>query len=91
MKNSFVHRYAIIMILLFADVIWLSATGFLALWIRFDFSIPYLLEDFWAEQIRVTPIIVATVVAIYYMFRLYHSLWRFASVMELARIVSAYI
>ena len=91
MKNSFMHRYAVIMVLLFADIIWLSATGFLSLWIRFDFSVPYLMEDFWAEQIRVTPIAVVTFIVIYYIFRLYHSLWRFASVMELARIVCAYI
>lgn len=91
MKNPVTHRYAIVLILVFLDVIWLCSMGFLSLWIRFDFAVPYLMDGYWEEMIRVLPIVIPTIIAIYFGFRLYHSLWRFVSIMELARIVCAYI
>lgn len=91
MKNPVTHRYAIVLILLFLDVIWLCSMGFFALWIRFDFGVPREMDGYWGEMIRVLPIVVPTMLIIYFGFRLYHSLWRFVSIMELARIVCVYI
>lgn len=43
------------------------------------------------NQLRMTPIVVVTLLVIYYFCKLYHSVWRFASVSELSRIVLAYL
>ena len=79
------------LILLFFDVVAIGCSGFIALWIRYDTSIGRIEIKYIDELIRVLPLILITYLVIYYIFRLYHSIWRFASVSELARIVGAYI
>ena len=78
-------------ILAFADILSVLISYLTALLLRFDFmfsSIPkeYLEGYLWSMLFWVT----ATIV-VFYTFRLYHSIWRFASVAEVRRILSAYM
>ena len=78
-------------ILLFLDVISILVSYLAALLMRFDFifsNIPreYLDGYFWSM-----PYWVIVTVVVFYGFRLYHSIWRFAGIDEAKRIVQAYI
>ncbi len=78
-------------ILLFLDVISILVSYLAALLLRFDFifsNIPreYLDGYFWSM-----PYWVIVTVVVFYGFRLYHSIWRFAGIDEAKRIVQAYI
>lgn len=79
------------LVILFFDLLGITFSGFFALWIRFDLSIAKIETKYVEEQRRILPILILTLVAVYFLFRLYHSIWRFASVSELTRIVGAYI
>ncbi len=79
------------LIIVFFDIVTLALSGFVALWVRFDFSINQIPANFLETQIRMTPMVVVTFLVIYYLCKLYHSVWRFASVSELSRIVLAYV
>ena len=79
------------LLILFFDLLGITFSGFFALWIRFDLSIAKIETKYVEEQRRILPILILTFVAVYFLFRLYHSIWRFASVSELTRIVGAYI
>ncbi|MBQ1598750.1 MAG: hypothetical protein II080_08945, partial [Lachnospiraceae bacterium] len=79
------------LLILFFDLLGITFSGFFALWIRFDLSIAKIETKYVEEQRRILPILILTLVAVYFLFRLYHSIWRFASVSELTRIVGAYI
>ena len=79
------------LLILFFDLLGITFSGFFALWIRFDLSIAKIETKYVEEQRRILPILMLTLVAVYFLFRLYHSIWRFASVSELTRIVGAYI
>lgn len=79
------------LLILFFDLLGITFSGFFALWLRFDLSIAKIDGKYIEEQKKILPILMITFVAIYFLFRLYHSIWRFASVSELTRIVGAYI
>lgn len=69
------------------DIISVLSAGFMALWSRFNFeAIPdVFLSSFWGYM----PIIVAETILIFYIFRMYHSLWAYAGLNEMGNIVAA--
>lgn len=79
------------LVILFFDILTLSLSGFVALWIRFDFSVSNIESQYIDQQLKITPFVVVSLLIIYYFCKLYHSVWRFASVSELSRIVLAYL
>ena len=71
------------------DVITVVSASMMALWVRFDFSVdkiekPYL-EQVWLLMIPN----VLMVLAVYWLFRMYRSGWKYASIYELQNIVFA--
>lgn len=75
--------------LLFYDMAAIAASGFLALWIKFDFQFgqvdPRFLETAW----HYLPHRMITTVALFFLFRLYGSLWSYAGMVELEGIFTA--
>ena len=73
-------RYILVGLLLTTDVLIVSATPFLAFWLRFEGNIStYWLNLVWQQL----PLIVGVRIATFYLFRLYHRVWRYASINEL--------
>ena len=73
-----------------ADAFSVAFAHLLSLLVRFDFrygDIPQLYKE---NIVYMLPIAVATTLIVYYIFRLYHSIWRFASLTEVYRIIAAY-
>ena len=62
-----------------------------ALWVRFDFSIKRIPERFLSMTFRFVPVVIAVTVALYFWRRLYHSIWRYASLAEAFNIIVVYL
>ena len=74
------------------DVAMMVLCAFAAIWVRFDFSALSSLDSGYVEtMLGFLPIYIITYLVTYYVFRLYHSIWRYAGVMEVARAVACYI
>ena len=71
------------------DILIINASSFIALWIRFDFSIGSIEPKYISELLQYIPINTIITLGIFWLFRLYHSLWKFASVDELMNVIFA--
>ena len=85
------QRQSRAVILVFADVLSISASYFAALMLRFDFIYSNIPSEYLEGYIRSLPYWLIVTVATFYILRLYHSVWSFAGVSELVRMVAAYL
>ncbi|MEE1518033.1 MAG: nucleoside-diphosphate sugar epimerase/dehydratase [Lachnospiraceae bacterium] len=76
-------------ILLVADIIVINICSLLALLVRFDFRFSAIDETYLNNATVYSPINTLTIVLILWLFRLYSSVWTYASVSELKKIVLA--
>lgn len=75
-----------IVILIIIDVILVNLALFFSLWLRFDGQIP----AFYLQSYRqIIGIYTVLLIALFYLFGLYHRLWQYASIGELLSIVGA--
>ena len=80
------------MILLVAlDVICILGAFFVGLWLRFDFHLAMVPERYMLGYLQFVSIWCPVALMVFTAFRLYHSIWHFASVDELLRIMGAYL
>lgn len=90
--NSSINWYLVRRtILCLADVIGIALAFFIALLARFDFSISKVPQMYIAPTLRFIPAAVIVLLFVYYILRLYHSIWRYAGLNEVYRIFVAYI
>ena len=85
-KNIY-HR---IFILAVADILSILAMFFAGLWFRYDFRFSEIPIEYIVSYLKFTVIWCAVSAAVFAVCRLYHSIWRFASVDELLHIICAY-
>lgn len=79
------------LILAFMDVLILFVSYFFGLMLRYEFVYRKIPKEYLQTYVDVMiPYAILTVV-IFYLFRLYHSIWRFASISELGRIICAFM
>ena len=72
------------------DAIAVSAAYFLALWFRFDCMFTAIPQEQYLEPyMKFVPIYAAVCILVFWRLRLYKSIWRFASVSELMRVMVA--
>ena len=76
--------------LLLADVLTILFSFFAALLLRFDFAMSTIPREYLVGYAWSMPFWVTAAVVVFYGCRLYHSIWRLASVSELRRILIAY-
>lgn len=76
-------------LLLIADIIMINMCSFLALLVRFDFRFSAIDERYLNNAIAYSPINTLTIVFILWVYKLYASVWTYASVSELKKIVFA--
>ena len=77
-------------ILMFSDAFTIGLSYLLALLIRYDLSIGKVPVKYIDKVLLFIPVAIIVSFIVYYIFKLYHSIWRFASVTEIDRIVKAY-
>lgn len=79
-----------ILFLLAADAILIEAAAFLSLFVRFEMSVTLLdMSGFLPSLIRYAPVNLVTTLGIFWLCRLYSSLWEYAGIEELMRVVIA--
>ena len=76
--------------LVLSDVIAINLAAFLALFSRFEFSLSQLIRSGYLNQLsRFAVIGTILTLIVFYLMRLYHSMWEYASTAELVRIAAA--
>ena len=78
-----------IIILLIADVLFIQLASLLAISIRFDFHWIEIPEHFMESIASYVMINTICTIAVFWLFRLYHSVWHYASSSELVSILGA--
>ncbi len=75
--------------LLILDILAVNLSFFLALWLRFDLRFSSIPVSYFSAWKKFTLIYTVVCVAVFMLFRLYRSLWRYASYDELWRVTMA--
>ena len=88
-RRKIEHWQMVMLFLMIYDVIAIVVSYFLALWIRFDCQYGRIPRDFLEAYQSSILIYAACSVLIFWLLRLYKSIWRFASYSELIRVVMA--
>ncbi|MBR6019171.1 MAG: polysaccharide biosynthesis protein [Lachnospiraceae bacterium] len=73
------------------DIVAVAMSYFLALWLRFDCRFSLIQENYLRAWKFFTPAYVVVCILVFYLLRLYKSIWRFASYSELLRTIIASI
>lgn len=79
------------MVLAIADVLCILIAYFAALLLRFDFIYTSIPEEYLLGYVWSMPYWVISTIVVFYICRLYHSIWWLASMAELRMIITAYI
>ena len=79
------------LLLAFADVLIILSSYLLALLLRFDFVYTSIPKMYIQGYLVAMPYWVVSSMVVFYICRLYHSIWRLASVSELRMILNAYV
>lgn len=77
------------LLLCLADIIIVIGAYFMALFMRFDFQVAMIPEEYIAGYFWSMPFWVVSTIVIYYIYKLYHSIWAFVSIAEVKRLVMA--
>lgn len=78
------------MLVLIADILVIIFSYFFALFLRFDFSIGSIPERYIEGFIWATPLWCVLTVVVFYVMRLYHSIWSYVSISEALRVIASY-
>ena len=88
-KKRSEHWRTISILLMIYDIIAVNMSYFLALWFRFDCTFSKIYWFYLDSWIRFIPVYTLICLFTFTVFRLYRSIWRFASFVELINIVKA--
>lgn len=90
-RNKIMHWHLVSFYLVAYDLIAVTAAYFLALLIRFDFSFSRIPIIYYQPWLYFAPLYALLCILVFWVCRLYNSIWRFASFKELQRITVASI
>ena len=85
-NKLFEHWQGISLLLGLYDVIAVNLAYFLGLWLRFDCRFSMIPQDYLTAWERFLPVYTIVCIVVFWLLKLYRSLWRFASVSELMRV-----
>ena len=71
------------------DLVAVSLAYFFALWFRFDCQYTEIPDNYFSAWLMFTPAYALVCVVVFRLFHLYQSIWKFASFVELKRIIYA--
>lgn len=88
-KFRFEHWQVIALYLMAYDILAINGSYFLALWIRFDCKFNQIPKDYFIPYVKFVPIYSVFCIIVFWYFKLYNSIWRFASYSELIRVTAS--
>ena len=71
------------------DIAAVTVAYFFALWFRFDCRFPEIPEKYLMAWLKFTPIYIVISIVVFWIFHLYQSIWKYASIAEVKRILCA--
>lgn len=71
------------------DIVAVAMAYFLALWFRFDCRFSEIPDYYLMAWLKFTPIYIVISIVVFWLFRLYRSIWKYASFTEIKRIICA--
>ena len=91
LKNKFalIHWQQVAVFLILYDLIVVTGSYFLALWLRFDCQFSEIPLHFLTPWLQFSPIYAVVCIVVFWKMRLYQSVWKFVSFVELERITVA--
>lgn len=82
-----IHRWMkVALLILIYDIIAVNLSYGLALWLRFDLRFSMIPQECLSSWLRFSPFFTAATLIIFFALKLYHSVWRYVSINELARV-----
>ncbi len=84
-RSVFEHFYSAAILLVIYDIAVSAGAYLAALWIRFDCQYSQIPQDYFMAWFKFMPVYAAFCVFIFWIFKLYQSVWKYASFSELAR------
>lgn len=88
-KKKMEHWQIISLYLMGYDIIAGAISYFIGLWVRFDLRFTQIPREFINAFLNFLPIFAVAIVVIFWLNKLYNSIWRFASYTELVRVTVA--
>ena len=88
-QATFEHWHMVTLFLIAYDIIVSAGSYFAALWMRFDCRFSAIPEKLFSAWLKFAPIYAIVVILVFWGFRLYQSVWKFASFTELEKITAA--
>ena len=90
-KYKYIDRKLIIrrMFLILLDILLSNFASLCAIVTRFDFRIAGVPLEYSEAVLRYAPVYTIITITIFFIFRLYHSLWRYASIEEMTNVIYA--
>ena len=79
------------LVVMVVDVIAISVAYFCALWLRYDMHFDQIPVAYINSYITIMPIITSVSVVVFFLMRLYHSIWVYVSLSEIVRVIFAYL
>ena len=86
-KFKFEHWKSISLLLVIYDICAVNLAYFIALWLRFDIHFSAIPQEYLSAWVHFIPIYTVVCLGSFWFLRLYRSLWRFASITELWRVI----
>ena len=91
LKRRLEHWHLVAMLLMMYDVFAVNTAYFAALWLRFDCRFTEIPAEYLSAFLKFSPIYAIACILLFWKTRLYNSIWRFASLSELLRVMAATI
>lgn len=88
-KKNMEHWKLISAALVIYDIFAVNFSYFVALWMRFDLKYSAIPKEYLSAFVKFAPIYTVLCILVFWFFRLYRSLWRFASYKELVNTAAA--
>ncbi len=88
-KNPIEHWHVVNFFLLAYDIVTVNAAYFLALWLRFDCSFSLIPDEYLSAAFHFAPFYTAFCLLVFFLLRLYQTIWRFAGFSEIIRVTLA--
>ena len=80
--KQFLQRAVVILV---ADIVTITLSYLFALWARFEFNVNAIPGEYLQGLLHFLPVILITAIIVYDVAKLYHSIWRYASISEISR------
>ena len=88
-KSRLAHWQWIAIFLILFDLVAVNLSYLAALWLRFDCRISMIPAEYLKACLLFMPVYTVICLVVFFWQRLYHSIWRFASIAELVRVIAA--